>query len=164
MVQLFTFVAYSQSNGQAEVVNWELVKGLKARLGRCGNIWVEELPSILWAYRSTPWEIMDMMPFRLVYGGEVVVSVEIRVMSARLENYDQENNDQKRRTELDLVTKRREEAVARLSAYKRRICQAYNKKVVPHSFQVGDLVWKKIQPIGEVGKLQPRWEGQYSIC
>lgn len=71
-----------------------------------------------------------MTPFQLMYGGEAVVSVEI---GARVENYDQEDSDQKRRAELDLITETREIAVARLSAYKRFMCQAYKRKVILRS-------------------------------
>lgn len=53
-------------------------------------------------------------------------------------------NDQKRQVELDLLSEAREEAVAKLWAYKRRMSQSYNKRIIPHSFQVGNLVWKKI--------------------
>lgn len=42
------------------------------------------------------------------------------------------------------------------------MCQDYNKKVIPRSFQVGDVVSKKSQA-GEVGKLQPPWEGPYQV-
>lgn len=66
--------------------------------------------------------------------------VKIGMESIRVETYDEIKNIQKRRAKLDLVIETQEEATARLWAYKRRMCQVYNKKVIPHSFQVGDLV------------------------
>lgn len=69
-----------------------------------------------------------------------MVPVEIGMESIRVKTYDEEDNVQKRQVELDLVTETWEEAAARLWAYKRCMCQAYNKKVTPHSFQLGDLV------------------------
>lgn len=65
--------------------------------------------------------------------------------------------------ELDLVDESRGKAAERLKLYKQCMCQAYNKKVMPHSFQVGDAVWKKSQSAREVGKLQPCWEGPYRV-
>ena len=39
--------AYSQGNGQAEVVNKVIVNGLKKRLNDAKGKWVEELPHVL---------------------------------------------------------------------------------------------------------------------
>jgi hypothetical protein len=45
--------------------------------------------------------------------------------------------------------------------------QSYNKRVKEKSFQVGDLVWKTILPIGcrssKFGKWSPNWKGPYRI-
>ncbi|XP_073304555.1 uncharacterized protein [Primulina huaijiensis] len=54
ITQSFTFVAYPQANGQTEVVNMIIVQALKTRLHGKEKDWVEELPSVLWAYRTTP--------------------------------------------------------------------------------------------------------------
>lgn len=81
-------MVYPQSNSQAEVINWELEKGLKVRLDRCGCSWVEELLSVLWAYRTTLREITYMTPFRLMYGGEAIVPIDIGVRLARLEDHN----------------------------------------------------------------------------
>ena len=45
--------AYSQGNGQAEVVNKVIVSGFKKRLDDAKGKWVEELPHVLWTYRTT---------------------------------------------------------------------------------------------------------------
>ncbi|XP_074587631.1 uncharacterized protein LOC141843476 [Curcuma longa] len=76
--------------------------------------------------------------------------------------YD-EDNGERRRMELDLVTEDRDRATSRLAAYRQRMCATYNWRVIPRSFQVGDLVWKKVKPTGDVGKLEPRWEGPYRV-
>jgi hypothetical protein len=48
-----------------------------------------------------------------------------------------------------------------------RVDKAYNKRVKENSFQVGDLIWKTILPIGsrsnKFGKWSPNWEGPYRI-
>ena len=46
--------AYPQGNGLAEVVNNVIVSGLKRRLEGAKGNWAEELPNVLWAYRTTP--------------------------------------------------------------------------------------------------------------
>jgi hypothetical protein len=50
---------------------------------------------------------------------------------------------------------------------KARVVKAYNKKVKSKSFQVGELVWKTILPIGsksnQFGKWSPNWKGPYKV-
>jgi hypothetical protein len=59
------------------------------------------------------------------------------------------------------------EALEAIEKDKRRVARAYNKKVKAKSFQVGDLIWKTILPIGsksnKFGKWSPSWEGPYKI-
>ena len=45
--------AHPQANRQVEVTNRSLLKIIKTRLKRAKGIWPKELPSILWAYRTT---------------------------------------------------------------------------------------------------------------
>ena len=50
---------------------------------------------------------------------------------------------------------------------KLQVARAYNKMVKDKSFQVGELVWKIIVPLGtksnKFGKWSPSWEGPYKI-
>ena len=45
--------AHPQANGQVEVTNRSLLKIIKTWLEGAKGIWPDELPSILWAYRTT---------------------------------------------------------------------------------------------------------------
>ncbi|XP_042418938.1 uncharacterized protein LOC122007191 [Zingiber officinale] len=107
ITQAFTSVAYPQSNGQTEIINREIVRGLKVKLDYVRGNWVEELPSILWAYRTTPRESTGLTPFHLVYGNETVVPIEIGVPSVRRTLYDEENTE-RRLVELDLISETRD--------------------------------------------------------
>ncbi|XP_074572699.1 uncharacterized protein LOC141829184 [Curcuma longa] len=162
IIQAFISVTYSQSNGQAKVVNRELVKGLKIKLDQVQGNWVDELLGILWTYRTTPRDSTQMTPFHLVYGGEVVIPIEVGEELSKVFAYGSNNSD-KRHIELDLLTETRELTAIRLPAYRRKMCQTYNKKVIPRSFQVEDFVWKKIKLVGHVGKLKPQWEESYKV-
>ena len=46
----YSIPAYPQGNGQAEVVNKVIMNGLKKRLDDAKEMWVEELPHVLWTY------------------------------------------------------------------------------------------------------------------
>lgn len=47
-------IAHPQINGQTEASNRMLVNGIKMFLGKAKGNWVEELPGVLWPYRTTP--------------------------------------------------------------------------------------------------------------
>jgi hypothetical protein len=68
---------------------------------------------------------------------------------------------------IDEVADERIKALGEIKRDKLRIARAYNKKVKEKLFQVGDLVWKKILPIGSKSnkfeKWSPNWEGPYRI-
>ncbi|XP_073290494.1 uncharacterized protein [Primulina huaijiensis] len=93
---------------------------------------------------------------------EAVLPVEIGQPSMRVESYPS-NNDQSRAIELDLVEERRDRAAIRMEAYRSRVMRSYNRHVRSRAFQVGDLIMKKVKPVGYVGKLEARWEGPFKI-
>ncbi|XP_073154170.1 uncharacterized protein [Henckelia pumila] len=154
--QHFTSVHYPQSNGQVEVTNRSLVQSLKTRLGKAQGNWVEELPSVLWLYRTTPRIGTGETPFSLVYGNEAVLPAEIGEESARIIFYD-EKNGERRMEDLDFLDEKREAAPIKMEAYKSRIAQSYNRRVRRKGFQVGDLVLRRVQD-AVVGKLDPKWD------
>jgi hypothetical protein len=68
---------------------------------------------------------------------------------------------------LDEVSDERVKALGEIERDKSRLARAYNKRVKEKLFQVEDLVWKTILPIGsrsnKFGKWSPNWEGPYRI-
>lgn len=74
---VYSSVGYPQANGQAEVTNKVIVDGLKKRLEQAKGRWVEELPAILWAYRTSPRRSTRESPFALAYRTEVVIPLQI---------------------------------------------------------------------------------------
>ncbi|KAK3000192.1 hypothetical protein RJ639_024282 [Escallonia herrerae] len=79
----FTFVVHPQSNGQTENMNRSILQGLKKKLNEAKGTWVDELPKVLWAYRTTPYSIAGETPFLLCYGTEAILPVEIGVPTIR---------------------------------------------------------------------------------
>jgi transposase InsO family protein len=74
-------ISLPQNNGQVERSNGMILQGLKVIIfdglkpyvGR----WVKELPSILWALRTTPSRATGHTPFSLVYGSEAMLPTEV---------------------------------------------------------------------------------------
>ncbi|XP_073129386.1 uncharacterized protein [Henckelia pumila] len=74
-----------------------------------------------------------------------------------------ENNQELWAMDLDLLEEHRTRAAIRLTAYCKRMTQAYNKRVYPKVFKEGDLVMRKIQHQGERGKLDAKYEGPFKV-
>ncbi|XP_050217456.1 uncharacterized protein LOC126668296 [Mercurialis annua] len=154
------------SNGMTEVTNRTILKGLKARLGQYDKQWLEELPKVIWAYRTTPRAGTGDTPFSLTYGCEAMIPVEIGMPTLRVQFFDEAKNEEEQKLCLDLLEERREQAALRIEAYKQRMAKYHNKRVKPLSFQVGDLVLRRADIAkgnAGVGKLEPNWEGPYRV-
>ena len=68
---------HPQANGKVEVTNRFLLKIIKTRLKVAKGIWLEELQSVLWAYRMTARTPTGETPFRLAYGSNAVILTEV---------------------------------------------------------------------------------------
>ncbi|KAL0366946.1 UNVERIFIED_CONTAM: hypothetical protein Sradi_3584700 [Sesamum radiatum] len=44
------------------------------------------------------------------------------------------------------------------------MAKAYNTRVRPRNFQVGDLVWRHSDVQGNLEKLDAKWEGSYQVA
>ena len=109
--------AHPQANGQVEVTNWSLLKIIKTWLEGVKGIWPDELPSILWAYRTTTRTPTGETPFRLAYGSDAVIPAEVGLTSYRVENYAEGKNEEAIRLHLDLVDEVRATVEQRLAWY-----------------------------------------------
>ena len=69
------------------------MNGLKKRLNGAKGRWAEELPNVLWAYRTTPRRSMGETPFSLTYGTEAVIPAEVNVCSARIDGFNPVQNE-----------------------------------------------------------------------
>ncbi|XP_025648121.1 uncharacterized protein [Arachis hypogaea] len=154
-------VEHPQTNGQVESANIIIVKGLKKRLDEAKGLWADELGSVLWSYRTTPQTATEETPFRLTYGTEAVIPVEIGDPNPRrtIGGNDEE-------AERDLTDEVRNIAHLKELALKQRISLRYNHGVIRREFATADLVLRRNDigpPTPGEGKLTPNWEGPYRI-
>ncbi|XP_020551707.1 uncharacterized protein LOC110012430 [Sesamum indicum] len=162
IAQHFTAVANPQANGQTEVTNRTILHHLKTRIDSKGS-WADELPGVLWAYRTTPRTATGETPFCLVYGTEAIIPAEIGEESQRVAMYDPEANQQERSFDLTMIEERRDGAYARILHHKGLMMRSQGRRVRPRQLQVGDLVLKKVEVSKHVGKLEPPWEGPFKV-
>nr|KYP45856.1 Pol polyprotein [Cajanus cajan] len=105
-------------------------------------------------------------PYRLTFGTDAMIPVEVRKTSHRQRVFDNEQNAREAAINLDLNDELREKARIHEEACKLRASRRYNTQVRPRSFRVDDLVWRLL---GEArrdsseGKLAPNWDGPFRV-
>ena len=80
----FTTPYYPQCNGLNERFNGELVQILSKVTEHQGKNWDLELPSALWAYRTSVKTRTGFTPFQLVYGKEALLLVEVEIRAIKM--------------------------------------------------------------------------------
>ena len=158
--------SHPQANGQVEVANRSLLKIIKTRLEGAKGIWPDELPGVLWAYRTTVRTPTGETPFKLAYGSEAVIPEEVLVANHRVMKYQDEENEEQLRLNLDLIDEVRMDAKQRTARYKSLMARQYDAMVRPKRFNIGDLVLKRVSVTTRNpahGKLGPNWEGPYRV-
>ena len=126
---------------------------------------MEELPGVLWAYKTIARKPTNISPFTLTYGMEAVIPTKIGLPTIRTAMPESENAESVVR-ELDASDELREAAAIRVASYQCRLENSYNKRVKPRVFQPGDLVLRKVfenTADPTAGKFQPNWEGPYVV-
>ena len=136
--------AYPQGNGQAEVINKVIVSGLKKRLDDAKGRWVEELPHVLWTYRTTPRRSTGETPFSMSYGAEIVIPIETGFLTLRTQSFNPNDNDKLLERSLDLIEERRESVMVQLAYYQHKLKQGYDTIVRLRPLEPRDLVLRKV--------------------
>nr|GEW21688.1 hypothetical protein [Tanacetum cinerariifolium] len=126
------------TSGQVKKFVWD---NIVCHFGEGNKNWVEELPHVLWAYRTMIKSSHSDTPFSLTYRTEAVIPAKIRMLTYRTVAVDVVNNDEELRLNLDLLEEHRELAVIRDFVYR--------------SNNASHAV------VGR--KLGPKWEGPYEV-
>ena len=84
-------------------MNKTLKHNLKTKLESLKGAWVEQLPEVLWAYRTTTRTPTGESPFALAYGYKVMIPVEVGAGSLRRDTFEGEQNHELQRIDLDLL-------------------------------------------------------------
>ena len=142
------------------------MSGLKKRLDDAKGKWVEELPHVLWAYRTIHRRSIRETPFSMSYGAEAVIPIETGFPTLRTQSFNPSDNDELLERSLDLIEERRESAMVQLAYYQHKLKQGYNAKVKLRPLEPRDLVLRKV--LGTTKnptwrKLGPNWERPYRI-
>ncbi|KAL5567200.1 hypothetical protein UlMin_030364 [Ulmus minor] len=108
---------------------------LRKRLESAKGKWADELPGVLWSYRTTSKNSTGATPFSLAFGAEAVIPSEISIPTVRSQFTAQEENNAMMNFELDTFDEKREVEAARIAHYKQQVAKYYNKNVRTRTFQ-----------------------------
>ena len=85
----YVSVSHPQANGQVERTNRTIKESIKKRADRLSGKWVDELPSILWGYRTTRRSPTEESPFCMAFGTEVVLPIELEIPNFQVHMFDE---------------------------------------------------------------------------
>ncbi|XP_015698292.1 uncharacterized protein LOC102719918 [Oryza brachyantha] len=101
----YAYVAHPKSNGQVKRANGMILQGIKTRvfnrLHPYAGRWLQELPLVLWALRTSVSRATGQSPFFLVYEVEAVLPTKIDHESFRICNYNESTADMARGDDLN---------------------------------------------------------------
>ena len=125
---------------------------------------MEELPHVLWTYRTTPHRSTGETPFSMTYGAEAVILLETGFSTTRTNSFNPSDNDEHLKKNLDLIEEKRENVMVQLAYYQQKLKQGYDSNVRLRPLTPGDLVLRRVVGTAKNpawGKLGPNWEGPY---
>jgi hypothetical protein len=124
-----------------------------------GGKWIKELPNALWGLRTQPSKPTGQSPYFLVYGSEAILPADVIWDSPAVEHYDEDS----RRVNIDRLEEARCTALVQSARYLEGIRRYHDRNVKECSFNVGDLVLRRIQNTEGLHKLSSPWEGPFTV-
>jgi hypothetical protein len=145
-----------------------VLDSLKKRLHDAANSkggkWIKELPNALWGLRTQPSKTTRQSPYFLVYGSEAIHSADVMWDSPAVEQYDEGISEDSRRVDIVGLKEARCAALVQSARYLEGIRRYHDRNVKEHSFNVGDLVLRRIQNTEGLHKLNSPWEGPFTVA
>ncbi|XP_072054313.1 uncharacterized protein [Arachis hypogaea] len=161
---------YAQANWQVEAANKILIGLIKKHIGSKPRTWHKTLSQVLWAYRNSPRGSTGTSPYKLVYGHDAVLPLEINLNTLRvLKQNDLPVNDywNAMYDELNELDSERILALENIIRQKESVARSYSRRIKENSFKIGELVLKVILPMEKksrfLGKWSHSWEGPFQI-
>lgn len=113
---------------------------LKKKLELAKGKWTEELLEVLWGIQCTLQSKTKETPFRLTYGIDAMIPMEIGEPSFQQLHYNETDNVENLRVELDVVDETQEREKTMAKACKQKMIKRFNTKLKQREFLEGDLV------------------------
>jgi hypothetical protein len=134
---------------------------IKRKIDEHPRHWHEVLSKALWAHLISCHRATKILPYHLVYGQEAVLPWEIMANSRCVEfqndltaeEYTALMND----NVIEDLTELRLWSLEKIKENMAKVAHTYNKKVKLKEFQVRDLVWELVLPLGTKNAAYGKW-------
>jgi hypothetical protein len=140
---------------------------LKKRLHDAANSkrgnWIKKLPKTVWGLRTQPSKPTGQSPYFLVYGSEAILPADVIWDSPVVEQYDEGISEDSRRVDIDGLEEAHCAALVQSARYLEGIRRYRDRNVKERSFNIGDLVLRRIQNTERLHKLSSPWEGPFTV-
>jgi hypothetical protein len=102
-------------------------------------------------------------PFFLVYGSEAVLPTDVAFGAPRIQHYEEGTTKETCKVDLDNIEEHHVAALMRHTRYNQQLRRYHDHNVRERSFNVGDLVLRRIQSTKGMHKLSAPWEGPFIV-
>jgi hypothetical protein len=144
----YVSVSHPRANGQVERANSMVLDALKKRLHDATNTkggkWIKELPNALCGLRTQPTKPTGQSPYFLVYGSEAILPADVMWESPAVEQYDEGISEDSRRVDINSLEEAHYAALVQSARYLEGIWCYHDRNVKERSFNVSDLVLRRI--------------------
>jgi hypothetical protein len=124
---------------------------------------VAELPHVIWGLRTQVSSVTVYSPFFMVYGSEAVLPTDVAFGAPRIQHYEEGTTEETHKVDLDNIEEHRVAALMRHTRYEQQLRRYHDRNVRERSFNVGDMVLRRIQSTKEMHKLSVPWEGLFIV-
>jgi hypothetical protein len=107
---------------------------------------------------------MGQSPYFLVYGSEAILPSNVMWDSPAVEQYDEGISEDSRRVDIDGLEEALCATLVQSARYLEGIRRYHDRNVKERSFNVGDLVLRRIQNTEGLHKLSSPWEGPVTVA
>jgi hypothetical protein len=125
--------------------------------------WLAELPHVIWGLRTQVSSTTGFSPFFLVYGSETILPNNDTFGAPQIQFYEEGEAEQTRRIDLDSLEEQRLTAVMRQARHDQQLRRYHDRNVKETSFNIGDLVLRRIQKNDGMHKISAPWEGPFIV-
>jgi transposase InsO family protein len=159
--QHYSSAYHPQANGLVERFNATLVDMLRAFSLESGAIWDEFLNACLFAYRTSFHTSTNTSPDLLVFGQGLKLPLDTEIARILHHEHSSPSDPSFVFSHAQALLRAREQAQQFMDKYKARYEEKYNRSHIDRAFNVGDVVFAKIE--SKDNKLSSLWAGPYKV-